>query len=180
MQFPGISSMKTNLLSILAQCASPPSSFRHGLAEEFLDQVFYFCIGCRHHSLPAIEQFTSSEKEELQSNLLIAIPRLEANLQSQFSRLGGESVTGFRQVRSGLQFLQDDIVDRQSSAEVDIRMNDLLQSDFVKEIDRRLANWKEEEEWDPQYVYDLRFIPESHNWWLEDQREESRKKYGDG
>ncbi|PAV80656.1 hypothetical protein WR25_12765 [Diploscapter pachys] len=176
-QSPDFTSMKNSVLRSLSKCASS-RPLSHGLAEDLLDYVFFFCVGCREHSLIPIDQFTPSEKKQLEKDLFFAIPRLETNLSETYNNLGGESIAGFRRTRSGLQFLQEDIVFEQSNVDVDMLMNELMRSDFVKEIDRRLRHWKKIREWNPHDILNLRFVPPSHDWWLEEQREASWKKYG--
>ncbi|CAJ0914619.1 unnamed protein product, partial [Mesorhabditis belari] len=168
--------LKGDLVTALAQCATN-KTLRHGLAEDFLLPILYFCIGCREHEMKPIEQFVQHEKVELEKNLLMALPRLEDNLDAQYTGLGVESVMRFRQLRSALQFLQDDIVNEQRD-EVKVKMDELMGSAFLKDVDNDLTHWAEDREWDYDRDFDLRFVPLSHHWWLEVQREKSREKFG--
>ena len=179
MQPLDFSPMKFAVLTSLSECANS-SRLPHGLVEDLLYYVFFLCVNCREHLSIAINQFTLSEKEQLKTNLLIFIPRLESNLEDTFGRFGTESGADFRRVRSGLQFLQDDIASQLDNPKLNAKMTDLLRSEFVKEIDRRLTHWKQNQEWDQNEHLDLRFVPASHDWYLGEQREVSRQKYDTG
>ncbi|PAV80338.1 hypothetical protein WR25_13056 isoform D [Diploscapter pachys] len=166
MQFPDLNSMKPAVLTSLSKCTTS-SPLPHGLAENLLNYIFCFCVGYQECSLIVIDQFTSSEKEQLEKDLLVAIPHLETNLSDTYNSLGGESVADFRRVRSGLQFLQDEIVSKLNSLELNAKMTGLLQSEFIKKIDCQLTSWKEKCKWNTSELLDLQFIPPTHYWYLE-------------
>ncbi|PAV83691.1 hypothetical protein WR25_00715 [Diploscapter pachys] len=171
MQPPDFNSMKFAFLTSLSECVTS-SRLPHGLAEDLLYYVFFLCMDCRKYSSSVIDQFTASEKEQLKKDLLIAILRLESNLKGTFDNPGTGKVADLCRVRSGLQFLQDEIVSQLYNLDLNTKMFILLQSEFVKEINNRLTSWKGTCEWDSDEHLDLQFIPVSHDWYLKEQRYE--------
>ncbi|PAV60592.1 hypothetical protein WR25_14061 isoform C [Diploscapter pachys] len=170
-QSPNFIPTITTVFLFLSKCASSfPLSY--DLARDLLEFVFFLCVDCRKYSFSTIDQFTTSQKKRLVEELFIAIPRLASIPEDTFNILGTESAADFRRVLSGLQFLQDEIVSKLDNPELNAKMVDLLQSEFVKVINHRLALWKGTCEWDPKEHSDLKFIPPTHYWYLEKQHEE--------
>ncbi|VDL72942.1 unnamed protein product [Nippostrongylus brasiliensis] len=100
------------------------------------------------------------------------------SLLYSLGRLGIESASRFRSTRSGLQFLHDDFIEGDEELERSYRQ--LMDGGGVTRIELNLEDWRDEpSDLDADLEpYDLRGVPESHNWWSDAERVQSSVAYG--
>ncbi|WKY10338.1 hypothetical protein Q1695_002580 [Nippostrongylus brasiliensis] len=167
--------MKSVLLGNLSKFVASAAGVR---AVDILQNVFDLSSQCRLYSETPRELLSDSEQRQLRDDLIVALPQFDMSLLYSLGRLGIESASRFHPTRSGLEFLHDDFIEGDEELERSYRQ--LMDGYGVTQIELNLENWRDEpSDLDADLEpYDLRGVPESHNWWSDAERVHSSVAYG--
>ncbi|KAI5150600.1 hypothetical protein ENBRE01_1590 [Enteropsectra breve] len=137
---------------------------------------------CRHANVSSVQArtyFTAEQLQELDSLLLKAIPYFVSGL-FDCQKYGSESLMRLRTIRSGVQFLEDEIATSDGDIDLYFAVRDLMENPAVFDLDKKLDVYTGEtgdyDSWES--CEDLRGVPDEHYWWSDLERQYSERRYG--
>ncbi|KAI5150125.1 hypothetical protein ENBRE01_1312 [Enteropsectra breve] len=137
---------------------------------------------CRHANVSSVQArtyFTAEQLQELDSLLLKAIPYFVKGLYV-CQKYGSESLMRLRTIRSGVQFLDDEIATTDGDINLYFAVSDLMEGHAVFLLDKKLRVYTgmtgDYDSWDS--CEDLRGVPDKHYWWSDLERQYSERRYG--